>query len=158
MPSVQCAATAFAIVLLWSRVLKRQHTGALLRGAARLGRGPVFRLGHGGRLDPQSGSSACSSIAGRAFPPGVAAGAARLCLRHPFRQLPHLRHGGPGDAAVRARERAALPPGSRVCFLGAVVLIVAIEPDRRLRSSSDQATGLFFSPRGCCTTCRKSSS
>lgn len=27
--AVQCAATAFAMVLLWSRVLERRHTGAL---------------------------------------------------------------------------------------------------------------------------------
>ena len=114
--AVQCAATAFAMVLLWSRVLKRRHTGALVRGAARLGPGPVFRLGHGGRVDPDRAHRPVRHRQ-RAFPPG-GRGPARLCLRRAFRQLPHLRHSGPGDAALGPRAGALCRPGGAVFSVG----------------------------------------
>jgi len=51
---VQCAATAFALVLLWSRALKRQHTGAFFAAVLASGLG-FFRAGSWRTPGPSQG-------------------------------------------------------------------------------------------------------
>jgi hypothetical protein len=119
---VQCAVTAFALVLLWSRVLQRQHTGALF--AAVLASGLGFFSGWVmADVWTLVGLISLFVIAGGYFHPAAAGLLAFACGTH-FGNFPVF-----GTAALAmlpfVRERTRYAVRAAVCFSGAIGLIAA---------------------------------
>ena len=108
---VQCAVTAFAVVLLWSRALKRRGPARVGGGAAPVGGRPVRGLGHGGRVDADRPDRALRGP-GRVSPGRGRAGG--LCLGHALRQLSRPGRHRRRDAALGARPGALRDP-ARAC-------------------------------------------
>jgi hypothetical protein len=120
---VQCAATAFALVLLWSRALKRQHTGALCAAALASGVGL-----YSGWVMADAwtliGLIGLFVVASGNFHPLAALLLAFACGTH-FGNFPVF-----GTAALAmlpfVRERARYALRTVGCFLAAVALVVAM--------------------------------
>jgi len=119
---IQCAATAFALVLLWSRVFKRRHTGALV--AAVLVSGLGFFAGWVmADVWTLIGLVGLFVIASGHFPPAAAGLLAFACATH-FGNFPTF-----ATAALSmfplVRERGRYFVWVVLCFLSAIGLVVA---------------------------------
>jgi len=120
---VQCAATAFALVLLWSRALKRQHTGAFFAAvlASGLGFFSGWVMADAWTL---TGLIGLFVIAGGHFHPAAAGLLAFACSTH-FGNFPTF-----GMVALAmlpfVRERTRYAARAAACFLSAIGLIVAM--------------------------------
>jgi hypothetical protein len=119
---VQCAVTAFALVLLWSRVLKRQHTGALFAAVFASGLG-LFSGWVMADVWTLTGLIGLFVIASGHFHPAAAGLFAFACGTH-FGNFPTF-----STAALAmlpfVRERVCYAVRVTVCFLGAIGFIVA---------------------------------
>lgn len=119
---VQCAATAFAIVLLWSRALNRQHTGALYAAAVASGLG-LFSGWVMADVWTLTGLISLFVVATGRFHPVAAGLLAFSCGAH-FGNFPTF-----GTAALAmlpfAREKLRYAVRIAVCFIAAVALVVA---------------------------------
>jgi hypothetical protein len=120
---VQCAATAFAAVLLWSRTLKRQNTGALFAAVLASGLG-LFAGWVMADVWTPIGLIGLFVIAGGPFHPAAAGLLAFACGTH-FGNFPIF---GTAALAMLPLVRARLRYAVRVtgCFLSAIGLIVAM--------------------------------
>jgi hypothetical protein len=119
---IQCAATALALVLLWSRALKRQHTAALYAAAAASGLG-LFSGWVIADVWTLTGLIGLFVIAaGRPHP--LAAGLLAFSCGSHFGNFPVF---GAAALAMLPFARAKLRYAVRImaCFSGAVVLVVA---------------------------------
>ncbi len=121
--AVQCAATAFAMVLLWSRVLKRRHTGALCAALLVSGLG-LFSGWVMADVWTFNGLIGLFLIASGNFHPLAAALLAFACGTH-FGNFPTF-----GTAALAmlpfVRERARYALRTAGCFLAAIGLVLAM--------------------------------
>jgi hypothetical protein len=119
---VQCAATAFTLVLLWSRVLKRQHTGALCIAVIASGLG-LFSGWVMADVWTLTGLISLFVIAAGHYHPVVAGLLAFSCGAH-FGNFPTFSAVALAVLPV-ARERLRYVVRIVACLLGAVALIVA---------------------------------
>jgi hypothetical protein len=119
---VQCTATAFALVLLWSQGLKRQHSAALFAALLASGLG-LFAGWVMADVWALIGLIGLFVIASGHFHPAAAAGLAFACGTH-FGNFPTF-----GATALvmlpLVRERARYARRVAVCFMAAAALIVA---------------------------------
>ena len=119
---VQCAATAFAVILLWSRALRRQHSAALFAALAASGLA-LFSGWVMADVWTLTGLIGLFVIAaGRPHP--LAAGLLAFSCGTHFGNFPIF---GTVAFAMLAlvRERLRYAARTAVCFLGAVALVVA---------------------------------
>jgi len=121
--AVQCAATAFAMVLLWSRVLKGQHTGALCAALLASGLG-LFSGWVMADVWTLTGLIGLFVIASGHFHPAAAGLLAFACGAH-FGNFPTF-----GTVALAMLpfvcERARYAARVAGCFLSAIGLVVAM--------------------------------
>ena len=121
--AVQCAATAFAVILLWSRVLKRQHTGALCAALLASGLG-LFSGWVMADVWTLTGLIGLFVIASGHFHPAAAGLLAFACGAH-FGNFPTF-----GTAALAMLplvcERTRYAARVAGCFLSAIGLVVAM--------------------------------